>query len=83
MRGVTVSARWLDFARPSGAELEVHHTERTYQPDDAGRFRFCGVVREHAVVVKVVGPGGIAIADTSLVAYDPVVRWTWRVKPKR
>lgn len=83
MRNVLVRARWLDAARASGAQLEVHHSERTYQPDDAGHFHFCGVTRERPIAVKVVRPDGGAIADTSVFVYDLVARWTWRVKPKR
>ena len=83
MRNVAVTARWLEAVNVIDVQAQVHHTERTYQVDDAGRFRFCGVVQERPVALKLLRPDGVAIADTSVFAYDAVVRFNWRVRPKR
>ena len=82
VRNVVVSARWLAAAEIVGAVMQAHHTERTYQVDDAGRFRFCGVVRERPIQLTVRGPDGVAISDTSVFAYDLIQRYVWRVRAK-
>jgi hypothetical protein len=83
IRDATVTARWLDAADVIGKTLQAHHTERTYQVDDRGRFRFCGVVRERPVALRVERPGLAPAADTTVFAYELIQRMVWRIKAPR
>jgi carboxypeptidase family protein len=82
MRNATVSARWFDEGEMVGRVLQAQHTERTYQVDEQGRFRICGVVRERPIALSVTQGSPTVLGDTSVFAYDLVKRFVWRVAPR-
>ena len=83
LRAVTVNARWLADVSALGDQAIARNSERTYQPDERGRFFMCGVARERPIRIRVAHADGSAVVDTTAFAYDEIARWTLRVRSRK
>ena len=79
-KGIRISGTWLGRATEMNGQLRWSNEGDSIEPDDKGRFSFCGVPREKALHLAI-GRLGVRVADT-LLTIEPsteVQELTWRM----
>lgn len=67
-----VRVAWQDDYVVNGGSAGVREAQRTIDPDPAGNFYVCGVVRERPISIAV-RRGGVMVADTAVTVTDALV----------
>jgi hypothetical protein len=67
-----VRVAWQDDYVVSGGTVGIREAQRSIDPDSAGNFYVCGVVRERPISIAV-RRDGVVVADTTVTVYDSLV----------
>jgi hypothetical protein len=70
--GLDVRVDWQDEYVVGGSTVGVREAQRTIDPDSAGNFHVCGVVRERPISISV-RRNGVTVVDTAVTVYDSLV----------